>query len=113
MRKRLVHFSLSLAVALAALITQFSPPPVVAQRPLPDDPTEECLACDAACAAMFEACTAESGGRGPGFGQCVRARQECQRGCRERGGPCDTRGGPATTPTPIPAPTPTPTPTPD
>lgn len=112
MRKRLVYFSLSLAVALAALVTQFSAPSAVAQRPLPDDPTEECLSCDAGCDAVFEACVAEAGGRGPGFGRCMRARQECQRACHERGGPCDARRG-GSAPPPTPDPTPTPAPTPD
>jgi hypothetical protein len=106
MRKRLVYFSLSLAVAMAALVTQFSSPHAVAQRPLPDDPTEECRACDERCSLAFEVCTVEAGGRGPGFGQCMRARQECQRDCHARGGACDTRPGQAPSPSPTPSPSP-------
>lgn len=107
MKKRLVYFALSLAAALAALVTQFSPPPAAAQRPLPDDPTEECRACDEGCTVTYEVCAAQSG-RGRGFGLCVREMQECRRTCHGRGGPCDSRGD--TTPGPTPSPTPAPTP---
>ena len=111
MRKRLVYFSLSLAVALAALLTQFSPQQAVAQRPAPDEPAEDCRMCDERCTLFFQACTAERGTKGPGFGQCMREMQECRRTCHERGGPCDKKAD--TTPAPTPTPTPTPVPTPD
>ncbi len=107
MRKRLVHFSLSLAVALAALVTQFSPPPAAAQ---PKEPSAECVACEESCNVVFQACTAERGSRGPGFAQCMRERQDCRQTCNARGGPCHPQSEPADG---VPAPTPTPTPTPD
>lgn len=108
MKKRLVYFALSLAAALAALITQVSPPPAVAQRPLPDDPTAECSACDESCTLAYQACTAETGGRGPGYGRCVSGLQQCRRSCHARGGPCDSIPGPAPAPTASPTPVPTP-----
>ena len=111
MSKRLVCFSLSLAAALAAMVMQLSPPPAAAQRPLPDEPAQECRECDGRCTLAYRACAAEVGGRGPGFGRCVREQQECRRACHARGGPCDAPTGP--TPTPVDSPTPMPTPTPD
>ena len=108
MRNRLVYFALSLAVVLAALVTQFSPPPAAAA---PDEPSAECLACEESCNVAFQACTAERGSRGPGFAQCVRERQDCRQACNARGGPCDKK--PDSTPGPEPTPSPTPTPTPD
>jgi hypothetical protein len=107
MSKRLVYFSLSLAVSLAALVTQFSLPRAVAKQP---PPTEECLACEASCDVVHQACTAERGTRGPGFGQCQRELQQCRQVCNGRGGACHPQSAPADE---APAPTPTPVPTPD
>lgn len=109
MKKRFICFSLSLAAALAALATQFSPPRAAAQRPTP---TEACLECEASCDVVFQACTAERGTRGPGFGQCQREVQECRRACNGRGGACHPQSGPADE-APAPTPSPTATPTPD
>ena len=110
MRKRLVYFSLSLAAALAALVTQVSPPPAVAQRASPIDPSAECVECEETCDVIYQACTAERGSRGPGHGLCVRERQECRQSCNGRGGPCHPQAGAGTDPAPTPTPTPTPTP---
>ena len=110
MRKRLVYFSISLAIALAAVVTQFSPPRAVAQQPPQDDPTEECIMCTEGCDLAFQACTAERGSRGPGFGQCMREQQECRRTCDGRGGPCNPQTDSEQTPAPTATPTPTPTP---
>ena len=107
MRKRFVYFSLSLAATLAALVTQFSPPPASAQQQTPNEPSAECVACEESCNVMFQACTAERGSRGPGFAQCMREMQECRQTCNGRGGPCHPQADAA------PEPTPTPTPTPD
>ena len=110
MRKRLVYFSLSLAVALTALVTQFSPQRAVAKQPPPDEPSAECAACAESCTLVYQACTAETGGRGPGFGRCVREMQQCRHACDGRGGPCDKKADASPAPEPTPSPTPVPTP---
>ena len=89
MRKRLVYFAVSLAVALSALVTQFAPPRAVAQQPSPGHPTEECRQCAQNCIEEYFACTAVEGNREPGFGTCVRQLQECRRTCFGKGGPCN------------------------
>jgi hypothetical protein len=92
MRNRITYFTISLAVALAALVTQFAPSQAVAQRPSGGHPTPACEECAQACRVEFEACKAA----GRPFGECAREQQKCGADCRRPGGACH----PQTEPTP-------------
>lgn len=93
MRKRVVYFSLSLALALVALVGQFAPPQAVAQRPSPGHPTPACEECAQDCRDAFEACKLA----GTPFGVCAREQQQCGAACRARGGACNPQTDPPAT----------------